>query len=249
VSLGLAVFFLFDALQVHSIRNPGRTQVQFVVAGFFVLYTVYYLFRSSWVLWAWYSYPLVLFSAFILPFLIQKVIIRFEMYPSYLRMLKTLLTTFSLLLIVAVTNLLLKTGIWADTAQPSFKYPNYLAAQILNDRLPVPSTIAMGDQAGSLAYFFDGNVLQLEGLLGDYQLLHAIDTDQLMNYMNKFGVEYVVSYTKPPPNYVKWELLSPLPRLTSGPNATILLCKESEYLYIDSQISALYIWSWPSCRD
>jgi hypothetical protein len=249
VSCGLVCTFLLDTVRTRSFKALKINRVPFAVASFFVVYTMYYLFRTSWVLWRWYTYPLVLFSVFVLPFLIEHGFNRFEPYRFQSRTFKTLLGGVSLFLIVSVTIIAVKFGGWVYFSQPSFKYPNYLAAQRLNDRLSSQVTLAMGDRAGSLAYFFDGGVLQLEGLLADYELLHAIETDSLMVYMDEFGVDYVVSYTKPPSSYVKWELRSPLPKLTSGSSAAMLLCKESEFVEIDSQTLGLSIWRWPSCSD
>ena len=247
ISTGLVVFFLFDALMARSLKNLAQNKILLAVAGFFISYTVYYLLRSSWVLWRWYSYPLVLFSIFIVPFLFERIFARFEPYPSISLRLKVLFGGVSLFLIFFATSISLKDGLWVKTAQPSFKYSNYLAALILDDRLAAPKTLAMGDRAGSFAYFFDGNVLQLEGLLGDYKLLDAIQRDQLSEYMNEFGVDYVVSYSKPPFDYTRWELHTPLPELTSGPTASIPLCKENEYTSIDTQFGGLYVWIWPGC--
>ena len=223
--------------------------MQFAIAGFFVAYTLYYLLRSSWVLWRWYSYPLVLFSIFIVPFLIEGSLNRFESYPSLAWLLKFMMGGVSFFLIFFAASLAIKNGLWAKTSQPSFKYTNYLAAKTLNQRLPASSTLAMGDRAGSFAYFLNSNVLQLEGLLGDYELLSAIQNNQLSDYMNDFGVNYVVSYEKPPSGYTKWEYYSPLPELTSGPVASIPLCKSNEYAAFETQSRSLYVWRWPGCSD
>jgi len=221
LSLGLVCIVLFNMLWTRSHEKLEQNRVQFVVASFFVLYTLYYLLRSSWVLWRWYSYPLVLFSIFVLPPLIEQVLRRFKKYPLHSRILKVLL---------------------------GGTYPTSLAAQTLNERLSFPAIAAMGDRAGSFAYFFNGDVLQLEGLLGEYKLLHAIDSNRLMEYVNEFSVDYIVSYKEPPSDYVIWELLSPLPEHTIGPSGAIILCKESE-LFNDLAINGLYVWKWPSCAE
>ena len=131
---------------------------------------------------------------------------------------------------------------------PAFRYDNYQLAQSLNSSLPLTTTIAMGDHAGSFGYFFHGKVLQLEGLVGDEGLLQAISSNTLMDYLSQFGVDYVLTYWDPPQlDYSDWTLETPLPGFSIGPHGDIILCQETEVLRFVTLYETLYMWKWPSC--
>ena len=152
------------------------------------------------------------------------------------------------LIVVRLVLIAFQWGLWSKYLGPSFKYENYLLSQQLNQAFTESVTFAVGDRGGSLGYFFDGKMLQLEGLVGDYNLLEAIESNTLMSYMSEIGVQYVVSYISPPQtDYDTWTMLIPFPEFSSGPYAQIEVCKRSEYLRFEAPNTTFYIWNWPSC--
>ena len=72
-----------------------------------------------------------------------------------------------------------------------------MVARQLNDELDPGSTIAMGDCAGSFAWFFEGRVIQLEGLMGDREMLEAIQAGDLERYVMDRAPDYLLSHTSP----------------------------------------------------
>lgn len=214
-----------------------------------VLFYLYSLFGSSWVLWRWYGYLLLPMSVYVYPFAVEKIVTRFKHFPSFNRILGFSGAALALLACFPSVQTTVNWGLWAYTLPPAFRYENYQVANFLNDSLPAGSVVAMGDRAGSFAYFFHGRVLQLEGLVGDEALLQAIWENSLADYMTNFGVDYVLSYWEPPASYEHWTLLTPLPGFSIGPQAGIELCKDREAMRYVTPFQTLYLWEWPGCLD
>jgi len=212
-----------------------------------VLFTLYSFFGSSWILWRWYGYLLFPMAVFVFPFVVEKIIYKLEAFMLFKRFLVGMGIFLALLACFPLIQTTINRGLWSYTLPPAFRYENFQAAHFLNDSLPQNSVVAMGDRAGSFAYFFQGRVLQLEGLVGDEALLTAIQKDTLPRYMTGFGVDYALSYWDPPSGYDRWTLLTPLPGFSIGPQAGIELCKDQEVLRYVTPYQTLYLWKWPGC--
>jgi hypothetical protein len=248
-SVGYILFLLFTTQKANSAHFSETNYVPVIIVIFFIIFTSYQLFRTSWVLWRWYAYPLLLVSMFVIPYVIEQIELHLKKYKTFRFILQAITVIVVAPLLIRMSVIGIRWGYWNKSLGPSFKYDNYVAAEALNQSLPSPVTFAMGDRGGSFAYFFNGSVLQLEGLVGDYRLLKALETNTLMEYMSEFGVQYVISYTGPPSHYSRWTLLTPLPKLSSGPHAEILLCKKTELIPLKTQNTIFYIWKWPSCDE
>jgi len=244
---GYILWCLFFKLKNHGARLSESNYVPLIVAGFFIIFTAYQLFRTSWVLWRWYAYPVLLASIFLIPYISAQIEQHLNNYDTFHIPIRVITATLVILLLIRMSIVGIRWGYWRESIGPSFKYENYLVAKALNKDFPPPVVFAMGDRAGSFAYFLSGDVLQLEGLVGDYRLLQAIETNTLMDYMSEFGVHYVISYANPPAQYSQWTLFTPSPELSIGPHAEILLCKQTEFLKFKTQHTTFNIWKWPSC--
>lgn len=216
----------------------------------FVLFSCYALFKSTWILFRWYGYPLFVMGIFVFPAIVERIFTRLSRISSFQQEIRHLAILFSLILTVPLCITGYRFGLWSKTVLPSSRFDNYKLVQILNDDFNDDTIVAMGDRAGSFAYFFRGNVLQLEGLVGEGELIEAIRSNTLMDYMNTFGVDYVFSYVGPSDeDYQQWVLLTPLPEYTTGPQAEIVLCQETEILRFKFPYETLFAWKWPSCID
>jgi hypothetical protein len=246
-SVGFVSWSLFVKLNNREDPLSESEYVPIVVASFFIVFTAYQLFRTSWVLWGWYAYPVLLASIFLLPHISERIEQHLKKYDTFRVPVQVITAAVVTLLLIRMSIVGIRWGYWRESIGPSFKYDNYLVAEALNKDVPPPVVFGMGDRAGSFAYFLNGDVLQLEGLVGDYDLLRAIETNTLMDYMSDFGVHYVTSYVEPPSRYSQWTLFTPSPQLSSGPHAEILLCKQTEFLRFRTQHTTINIWRWPSC--
>lgn len=232
--------------QIELSRNH---YVSVIVSLFFLCFTCYHLLGTSWRLWRWYSYPALLVGIFVVPVIFETIKQCLEKFSIPGNLLK-IASTFTVILILCGMSVAgFKWGYWSKRVTSYFKYQNYLIAESLNKEFNDSVRFAMGDKAGSFAYFFNGDVLQLEGLVGDHELLKAIEQNTLMDYMSRFGVDYVMSYVGPPQGYSQWTLLTPLPELSSGPHAEVLLCKKTELLRRETQAGTIFVWKWPSCTS
>jgi hypothetical protein len=247
LSVGYLAVMLLSRSGNRGTHLDDSEYVPMIVAIFFVVFAGYQLFGTTWVLWRWYAYPVLLTSVFVAPYLFDRIERHLKSYPTLRLPLSASSGVLVACVLVWTFTLSIKWGYWAGSIETSFQYDNYLVAQSLNQQFQHHDTLAMGDRAGSLAYFYTGNVLQLEGLVGDYGLITAIRTNKLANYMSRFGVHYVASYSAPPAGYSQWTLFTPLPLLSSGPYAEILLCKTSEIQQFEARSGTLHIWRWPGC--
>jgi len=200
---GLYLLFLLLSFGILFFRNT-KPSIK-AVSLFMVLFTASQLFLSSWRLWYWYAYPAVLFSVFCLPFLLQKLL-------SLFRISEKLLRISSVFLFVSAVSLAVFWG-WHYGAENSqdFRVRNMYIAKELNETMTDSTLIAMGDRAGSFAYFFRGGVVQMEGLAGSAELAESIQQKRLQEYLQDMGVDYVVSWTGPDcsEDYISWDLLVP----------------------------------------
>jgi hypothetical protein len=247
VSVGYVSWLLLIKLKNRETSFSESDYVPIIVASFFIVFTAYQLFRTSWVLWRWYAYPVLLASIFLIPYISERIEQHLKGYDTFRIPLQVITAAAVTLLLIRMSMVGIIWGYWKESIRPSFKYVNYLAAQALNKDLPPTVVLGMGDRAGSFAYFLNGYVLQLEGLVGDYDLLRAIETNTLVDYMSDFGVQYVTSYEEPPADYSQWTLFTPSPQLSSGPHAEIPLCKQTELQRFGTQHMTFHIWKWPSC--
>jgi len=248
VAIGFIAYYL-----TNSFGKPKNQQfiennaIPLIVSVFYLLYTSYQLFGTSWVLWRWHLYPIYLMSITVIPFILDKFLARLQQNTKSRIPTKKIIAICAVLIFMLMAAIGITAGNWQKTQKILFPYENYLIAEELNTTLHQPVIFAMGDRAGSYAYFFKGDVLQIEGLVSDYSVIQAIEDNTLEQYMTDFGVQYVISQAAPPTNYSSWTLLTPLPKHSAGPKAEIRLCKSSEFLLRETQFEPIFIWKWPSC--
>jgi hypothetical protein len=242
------VTYARDAIS-HARAPEANANTAFVVSVFMITYTTYHLFCTSWLLWNWYLYPAVLASFFVVPVFLDSALEKlWGKMPRY----EVKATDYAIwgcvLAFFVVAALVVWEVMWLSrNVEHSYTYQNYRLAARLNDKLRSHPKLAMGDRCGSFAYFYRGNVLQLEGLVGDYQIVEAIRANTLGDYITKQRVEYIVSWTQPREDYTEFRLINPDPRLSLGPYAELILCRESQVLREDTKAGTVCVWSWPSC--
>lgn len=119
-----------------------------------------------------------------------------------------------------------------------------MVARQLNDELDPGSTIAMGDCAGSFAWFFEGRVIQLEGLMGDREMLEAIQAGDLERYVMDRAPDYLLSHTGPEGlvDYGDWGLLYPDGAQSTGLQDTIFVSADNEIHRWESPAGTMFLW-------
>lgn len=248
LALGAFIVLLVKGIRSRHFDLAEGHVTPFIVSAFFIMYTVFELLNTTWVLWRWYAYPVLLMAVFVLPFATDGLLHRLEDQPGIDHALRLIHGSLYVIVFLFLLFAGIRYGYWRKPVSLLYTYENYRLAKELNDLFTAPAVVGMGDRAGSFGYFFEGDVLQLEGLVGDYEILHKIESNQLSNYMENFGVGYVLSHAGPSPGYSHWMLLTPLPRHSSGPHAEIELCERSELLRRKFQTDQIVLWEWPGCE-
>jgi len=258
VSFGASCLFsgVYIPASIHALikkdnlTTMSKSLVPLGVASAFLLFTAYELFVSTWVHWRWHAYLLFPMGTFLLPYVLERIERRLAEKGIFTRSIQIASLVLAVLAGVQIAITAIRAGWWSQTQAPAFRYDNQQLAELLNETMPPTTILGMGDRAGSLGYFFHGSVLQLEGLVGDRAMLEAIGTNSLMEYMTRFGVDYVVNHMCPPnEDYVQWRLETPLPGFSTGFHAEILLCRETEALQFKTPYQVITLWQWPSCGE
>jgi len=224
-------------------QSDSQLGIRATVAAFISSFTAWYLLRSSWHAWPWYSYPALPAAAVVVPAALEEALGRMG------RGLRRFAGAGATIMLVVALAVLIRSGLWAQReASESYMYQNYELALVLNRELGPNARLAMGGCAGSLGYFFDGRVLQLEGLVGGYEILDAICENRLADYMTRFGVTHVVAFEDLPKEYDEWTLVVPSAYHTTGPRADIPVRKADEIFRDDGGRRSLVVWEWPETQ-
>lgn len=155
------------------------------------------LFFSSWLIWPWYCYPvalgLIILSMIYLRSGSGGTAAATPPTPLPLPVF-ALFFVISLLACRIVSHSLVRTMEADATLSGGFARINALAAEFLNQHAP-GQRVAMGDRAGSLAYFYSGGVVQLEGLMNDAAYLRSLQRDEDPTpLLCQRGVRYLIAY-------------------------------------------------------
>ena len=228
----------------HDRAAGSADPVELAVCANILLYTAFYLFNSTWRLWQWYVWPAFLVAAFALPGLLERIAPRFGRLLGRLAP-RFVLQPFPVVISAGLVVLSVCWGAW--NALPdieSFKYRNLVIAQDLNGALHDSDIVAMGDMAGSFSFFFDGRVIQMEGLVGDGRMLDAIESGLLSQYLVSRGTDYILSHEGPRGlyDYGTWELRVPEATESGGPQNTILVSSGDEVMRWESEGGCAFLW-------
>ena len=233
---GLYLILLVLAFFVVFMKDKPRSA--YTSAIFLIGFTFVQLFMSQWRLWYWYAYPAVTFLAFGVPPLLQGVYRRISLSSRAESMVSALLLT-------VVVILSVYWGIsYGRIPEDDFRYRNMLIAIEMNELLPDSSIVAMGDRAGSFAYFFHGHVIQAEGLAGDVELVRAIQSGNLDEYLDDAGCGYILSWTGPHmvEDYDRWELRIPDPAQCRVYSNTIEVLEANEIRRWPGEDLSVFLW-------
>ncbi len=235
---GLYLLFLLLAFPVSFMKTlPSTARVSGV---FLIFFTLCHLFLSQWRLWYWYAYPAVIFLAFGLPPLLQGLYDRLAL-PDRAG------SVLSIVLFVVLCGSCVFWGLgYGEVGSDDFRHRNMLIALELNETLPDTAVVAMGDRAGSFAYFFHGHVVQAEGLAGDADLAAAVRAGMLEQHLHSLGTDFILSWTGPHlvDDYEFWTLVIPDRAQCTAFNNTIRVRGDHEVARWPGRHESAFLWSF-----
>jgi hypothetical protein len=189
-----------------------------------VLFYIYYLVVSDWPFWLWYYYPIVFaFSLGVLlfeDFILRRIPVIRECHT------KVIAPVFVLLLATAAVIML--------HSKPAEFIPNPLhdaAIQIKDFSDQHPGVYAMGDRAGVVGFMLDSPVIQVEGIVGDENLLDSISTSRnLLDFLKERSVSYYIA-TNPKKVSSCWSIEEPKIPGPVAPRMKSQICYDPVFTY------------------
>ncbi|MCS3861642.1 hypothetical protein GGP86_001420 [Salinibacter ruber] len=194
----------------------------------------YHTFFTKWPLWSWYSYP--------------APVLLFSIIPGLSHLPAPDSRNLKMSIGVVGANLLLLVGgqrglFHYDDPEKSYKVQNRSVALQLNKKIG-NKRVAMGDRAGSFAFFYDGPVTQLEGLVGSYEVAKSLLAEQAGKVLDSHGVKYIVAWAEVPDQYETYalETVRPGEELQGIPESQIKVRSRDEIIRRHTPAGTIVVW-------
>jgi hypothetical protein len=191
-----------------------------VALGLAIYWTKLFLF-SSWQIWPWYNFPVVVL-VLVLVVTIDRIAGRLRTTPGRTARfvgLAEIAIAAGLAGNVGAAALLVR---WAPAPHHDVDFQRmnaFVAAEVARRLGPVP--IAMGDRAGSFAALHRGPVVQLEGLVSDATHLALLRSGgSIEARLCGLGVRHVLSYQRDLGDYDELDIPVIRPALAGRPSPT-----------------------------
>jgi hypothetical protein len=167
-----------------------------------ICFTVRLLFFSSWIIWPWYGYPLLIGYVACVPVLLQMLARRF----AGLRLSPFTIATITVLFVCAFGLSLWRSIRHRHAGKQDYFVLNDEALAAYGGRLN-NGLVAMGDRAGNFAYIYGGGVEQIEGLANDREFLMLLrQRADIKPLLCQRGVQFVVTYAPDLGNYQTFDV-------------------------------------------
>lgn len=244
------VFYVIFSLLVISPLLIARTTdkiirsvlLAFVVGTFTFLLRL--IFLSSWDIWPWYNYPLLLAYVGCMPLALISAQRMAPKLVSY----RTMLGAVSLLIMVWL-GFSFQSAVKVRRAMPLGAYAiNHEALERYGATLS-GAYVAMGDRAGNFAAQYSGGVDQLEGIMNDKEYFEMLrKKGDVKALLCRRGVKFVVSYQPDLGVYDNHDLPTIRPELSQYPAPHFTVSHQDEVGKVwdlgkfKTYPSYLYIW-------
>ena len=179
---------IWGCLQLR--RSNQIERLNTAVFAFPVIFYLLLALRSDWILWTWYYYPVVV----ALPFATAAF---GEWLYRWNFLLARPVVAAATLLICSVPIVLDHAGHFAHT-DPAHDGIYIAAADLAPFVATHPGRYAMGDRAGTVGYVVKEPIFQLEGIVGNAQLLADIRAGRpLLDVLREHRVDYYIGTVMP----------------------------------------------------
>jgi hypothetical protein len=205
--------------------------VQFAYLIGFSLYLVRLLFFSSWRIWIWYDYPVLIGFIGCAPPLLLRV--QQTLHRAFTQPQRKLATAVVSIAAVALST---RSVMKPPPPQPlGYFYLNHLLLDRYASTLH-GAPIAMGDRAGNFAYQYGGysggypgGVDQLEGLMNDRAYFNALRThSDIGALLCQRHIAFIASYEPDLGDYITHPVPTIRPALSQFPSPSIPVAREDE---------------------
>jgi hypothetical protein len=216
------------------------------VVGFFV-FSIRLFFFSSWVIWTWYDYPLLIGYLAVAPALITF----FESSLVRMARQRVLVTSLAALLVIAsMTH-------WIHFVHKSSRN----SVQMANDHLALAGAVAslkgepvaMGDLAGAFAYAYNGRVDQIEGIMNDKTYLNVLrHKSDVKSLLCQRDVRFILAYEPDLGSYKEHLVNTIRPELSQYAAPHLEVTKQDEIFRLTQSFSGAggpgshraYLYGW-----
>ncbi len=188
----IGILLIFGCIFVRKSRPYVSRHV---VAAFLLGYLIFAIrlaFMSSWIIWPWYNYPLIIGYVACVPGILIMVRDGLEGWQVPQRLVHAAATA----VILAVIGLGLFKSM--NGSQHGERGALPMAGPDLPPALATTldgAAVAMGDRAGNFAFHYPGSVSQLEGLMNDDQYLRRLkEKKDVKSLLCERKVRFVVAY-------------------------------------------------------
>jgi hypothetical protein len=231
------------------LRAPLPYARRELLIPFVMGYSIFWLrlaFMSSWVIWPWYDYPLLIGYVACVPALAvwgTDRLDRLGVYP------KALAAAMVLIFVLAYHFLGIRKGGGASAASRFSASTSDIPAQVRS--VLAGERVAMGDRAGNFAYRYAGSVSQLEGIMNDEEYFGLLrKKGNVRNLVCARKVKYVLAYEADLGGYNVHEVHTIRPELSQYAAPKIEVSKATEILKIPdvspnapgTASTYLYVW-------
>jgi hypothetical protein len=225
-----AGMFLLTPFAIARTTNLTLRGVQYAYMIGFVLYLARMLFFSSWRIWIWYDYPVLIGYIGCSPTVL--LLLHHRLQRLFTQPQLTLATA-----ILAVCAVLFSARDLLTPTRPEplgYFYLNHLLidryANTLNG-----TPVAMGDRAGNFAYEYPGGVDQLEGLMNDHAFFNTLRTHgDVKALLCQRHIAFVASYEPDLSNYTTHSVATIRFALSQFPAPTLLVSRADEIGHVSN---------------
>jgi hypothetical protein len=237
---------LLFLLALFLLRKPRPYVSRPVVAGFlagYALFVIRLAFLSSWVIWPWYNYPLIIGYIACVPWLLV-------MLENGLRQRKVALKPAYAAAVIVLFVVVLAGLVKTFKSPQRFKLDELSAAGPDLPRDVVEalhgSRVAMGDRAGNFAYHYQGSVNQMEGLVNDVQYFRMLrDKKNARDLLCERGIRFVVAYERDLTDYKVHLVHTIRPELSQYAGPEIEVSREDQVARVADLSPARPGGGWP----
>jgi hypothetical protein len=257
----ITVVLSYIAAMIVLLSPLVRTKTKLIIVALevgFLIFTIKLLFFSSWRIWEWYRFPIYFIAV---PGLMAvQDILRQPAWHNENRVSGSRridgrnIVLMTVAVVMAIVWPMYKTlRVFSYDQRLNFYDVNQLVASNYKDVFG-NSLVAMGDRAGSFAYYRAGRVFQLEGLVNDKAYSEMLRTSSdATGYLCRHNVGFLVDYEADLGNYENHQVKIFRSTLTNFKGPTIQVNRESEvgrYVNLDlynnsaSDEGDSYIYIW-----